>query len=309
MKNTLLYIVTVLIWGSTWFAIEFQLGEVDPAVSIMYRFLLAAILIWAWCLVRKLPMKFALKDHGFFILLASCCFAFNYIILYWAQQYLTSAMTSIAFSIMLLMNICNTRIFFGTAIAPRVYVGAMIGILGIVSLFWQDLYELDFSSDSMRGLGLALIGTLTASFGSMVSVRNSKKQIGVIQGNAWGMAYGSLILATYALISGAKFHFSVTFEYIASLAYLSIFGTVVAFTSYFVLLKNIGPEKASYTIVLFPIVAVIIGSFYDGFDWYSNTILGFVLVLMGNAIVLTPGKVLNNFIATTKAEEKNSANW
>lgn len=296
MKNTLSYLITVLIWGSTWLAIEFQLGDVDPAVSLVYRFFIAAILIWGWCLARKLPMRFSLVDHSFLLLLATCNFAFNYLILYWAQVYLTSAMTSIAFSTLLLMNICNTRLFFGKPISPRIYAGAVLGIVGILCLFWHDVRELDFASEAMYGLGLALLGTLVASFGNMTSVRNSRKQIGIVQGNAWGMLYGTVILAVYAQLSGAEFNFSMKFEYLASLVYLSVLGTVVAFGSYFALLKNIGPEKASYTIVLFPVVAVILGSFYDGFAWYASSVIGFALVLIGNAIVLTPAHVLNRFV-------------
>jgi len=306
MKNALLYLITVLIWGSTWLAIEFQLGEVDPALSVMYRFVLAAVLMWVWCLLRKLPMRYSVVDHLFFLGLACCCFAFNYLILYWAQQYLTSAMTSIAFSTLLIMNICNTRLFFGAPIAPRIYLGALVGIVGIVALFWHDVRNLDFSSTAMYGLALALVGTLIASFGNMISVRNSNRQIGIMQGNAWGMTYGAILLAAYAWMSGVAFSFSTSPSYLGSLLYLAVFGTVVAFASYFALLKNIGPERASYAIVLFPVVAVALGSFYDGFVWYTSTVIGFVLVLFGNVIVLTPTKVLAKCLPRVFGADKSA---
>ena len=112
MRSALLYTLTVLIWGSTWLAIEFQLGDVAPEVSLVYRFALAAILMWGYCLFCSLSMRFPLADHAFFIVLALFNFGLNYLILYKAQQYLTSAMASIAFSTLLLMNIINTRLFF-----------------------------------------------------------------------------------------------------------------------------------------------------------------------------------------------------
>ncbi|MGI9289129.1 MAG: DMT family transporter [Pseudomonadales bacterium] len=288
MNSVLLYTVTVLIWGSTWLAIEFQLGEVAPEVSLVYRFATAAAIMWCYCLFKKLPMRYATKDHGFFLILALCNFGINYLILYWAQQYLTSAMTSIAFSTLLLMNIVNSRLFFGARIAPRIYLGATLGIAGIVALFWQDIKSLDLSTDAMLGLGLALSGTLVASLGNMASVRNSNNQVEVLQGNAWGMLYGALLLTAVVVITGAEFSFSYTLPYIASLLYLAIFGTVVAFACYFVLLKNIGPEKASYAILLFPVVAVMLSTLFEGFVWHATTLPGFVLVLLGNAIVLTP---------------------
>jgi drug/metabolite transporter (DMT)-like permease len=288
MRSTVLYVLTVLIWGSTWLAIEYQLGVVAPEVSLVYRFSIAALLIWVYCLVKKLSLQFSLKNHLFFMTLACCNFGFNYLILYWAQNFLTSAMTSIAFSTLLIMNIINTRIFFGTPIAPRIFIGATLGLAGIIGLFWYDVKTLDFGSQAIIGLGLSLAGTFLASLGNMTSVRNSKNNIGIMQGNAWGMFYGSLFLLTFSLINGSEFNLDLRLPYIASLVYLSIFGTVIAFACYFVLLKDIGPEKASYTVVLFPVVAVTLSMMFEDFVWQTTTVIGFILVLTGNVIVLTP---------------------
>jgi drug/metabolite transporter (DMT)-like permease len=288
MRSTILYTMTVLIWGSTWLAIEFQLGDVAPEVSLVYRFAIAGALMWTYCLYKGLPMSFQKRDHSFFLVLAVCNFGLNYFILYCAQAYLSSAMASIAFSTLLLMNIVNSRLFFGKAVAKRIYFGALLGIAGLVTLFWRDIRDFDFASDAIIGLSLALIGTLIASFGNMASVRNSTRNIGVLQGNAWGMLYGTGVLLAVVLITGAEFTFSMTMAYVVSLVYLAVFGTVIAFACYFMLLKDIGPEKASYSIVLFPVVAVTLSTLYEGFQWHANTFWGFVFVLTGNAIVLTP---------------------
>ncbi|WP_088330872.1 EamA family transporter [Lacimicrobium sp. SS2-24] len=288
MKNTLLYLITVLIWGSTWLAIEFQLGTVAPEVSLVYRFAMAALLMWGYCLYRKLPMSYSLVQHGFFLLLAACNFGFNYLVLYWAQAHLTSALASIAFSTMLIMNIVNTRLFFGKPVAARIYVGALLGIVGIALLFYKDLHNMALANTTLLGLMLALSGTLIASFGNMVSVRNSRREVGVLQGNAWGMLYGACILMVVVWLSDAQFSFDWRPAYILSLLYLAVFGTVIAFASYFALLKNIGPEKASYVIVLFPLVAVLLSTWFEGFVWNTHTLGGFALVLAGNALVLTP---------------------
>ena len=288
MKNTLLYLTTVLIWGTTWFAIEFQLGEVAVEISLFYRFALAAILMWGFCWWKKIPLALSLRNHSFIFLLGLLNFSMNYLVLYWAQNYLTSAMTSIAFSTLLLMNIVNTRIFFGKPIAGRIIIGALLGIIGIIALFWQDLQDFNISSTAIIGLMLTLFGTFLASLGNMVSVRNTANKISVIQGNTWGMLYGTIALLIYALINGSEFTFASQTSYWVSLLYLSLFGTVFAFACYFMLFQNIGPEKASYVIVLFPLVAVVFSTLYEGFIWHQSTILGFVLVLSGNAIVLTP---------------------
>ncbi|MBS3797066.1 DMT family transporter [Pseudoalteromonas sp. BDTF-M6] len=302
MNNALLYFITVLIWGSTWLAIEFQLGDVAVQISLFLRFAIAAAIMWTYVLLKKLPMRFSARDHGFFTLLALCNFGANYLILYWAQHYLTSAMSSIAFSTLLLMNILNTRLFFGKPIAKRIYFGALLGIVGIVILFWPAIATLDLSNELLIGLLLCLAGTLVASIGNMVSVRNSHAQVGVLQGNAWGMLYSALGLAFFVLLSDVSWDFSTAgMGYWVSLLYLSTFGTVIAFACYFVLLKNIGPEKASYVIVLFPLVAVILSTLFEGFVWQLNTVYGFVFVLLGNAIVLTPFDKIGHFFKRTQA--------
>ncbi|CCQ11356.1 Permease of the drug/metabolite transporter (DMT) superfamily [Pseudoalteromonas luteoviolacea B = ATCC 29581] len=288
MKSLILYLSTVLIWGSTWLAIEFQLGEVNEVVSLFYRFAIAAVCMWAFVWLKRKPMQFPLKDHGFFMLLAVGNFGLNYLFLYWAQGYLTSAMASIAFSLLLVFNIINTKIWFKKPIAKRIYFGAGLGVLGIISLFWQDLRTFNLANGAVVGLLLALAGTLCASFGNMVSVRNSANQISVIQGNAWGMLYSAILLGLYVLFSGHSFIVHAAQSYWLSLGYLAVFGTVIAFACYFSLLRSIGPEKASYVIVLFPLVAVVLSTWFEGFEWHEHTFIGFTLVLLGNALVLTP---------------------
>ncbi|NND00699.1 MAG: EamA family transporter [Gammaproteobacteria bacterium] len=305
MKNTLLYALTVLIWGSTWFAIEFQLGEVAVEVSLVYRFGMAAAIMWVYCLWQSVPLGFSLRNHGFIALLALGNFSANYVLMYLAQGYLTSAMTSIAFSTLLLMNIINTRLFFGKKIASRVYVGACLGILGIVALFWNDLRAVRLSGQSLLGLWLVLGGTLAASLGNMTSVRNSNHGLNIFAVNAWGMLYGTLALSLFAWLNGSEFIISYRTSYLVSLLYLSVFGTVIAFASYFVLLKNLGPEKASYVIVLFPFVAVTLSSLYEGFVWTTSITIGFALVLLGNLILLTPtAKIMNLLSSRKQAMEK-----
>ena len=296
MKNALLYIVTVLVWGSTWIAIEFQLGEVDVAASVAYRFMISAALMWVYCIWAKVPMSFSMRNHFFILVLAVLNFSINYAVIYTSQQYLTSAMTSIAFSTMLLMNIVNTRIFFGTKISPKTWLGALLGVFGIAALFWDDLSAASEGSNSLLGLSLVITAALIASLGNMTSVRNSKANMNVFAVNAWGMLYGAIILSALVLLSDAQFGFSAEPSYIISLLYLSVFGTVIAFATYYVLLNNMGPEKASYVIVLFPVVAVALSSIFEDFAWTENTFLGFALVLIGNIIILTPAKPLALFM-------------
>jgi drug/metabolite transporter (DMT)-like permease len=219
-------------------------------------------------------MTFSAHNHLFILLLAFGNFSVNDMFMYWAQEDLTSAMTSIAFSTMLLMNIINTRLCFGVQIEKRTYIGACLGFAGIIALFWDDLCGSALGDASLRGLALVLTGTLIASYGNMASVRNSKHSLNIFAVNAWGMLYGSIVLVLFGLANGAEFTFSTQPSYIASLVYLAVFGTVIAF--------------ASYAVVFFPVVTVCLSDVFEGFVWTDNVIIGFVMVLLGNFIVLTP---------------------
>ena len=113
MNNVALYVVAVLIWGSTWLAIEFQLGVVEPEVSIVYRYALAAGVLFAWSGARGLSLRFPWRAHLWFALLGILLFSLNYILAYRAQVFISSALCAIAFSMILWMNIVNARVVFG----------------------------------------------------------------------------------------------------------------------------------------------------------------------------------------------------
>ncbi|MBV1911497.1 MAG: DMT family transporter [Kangiellaceae bacterium] len=302
MKNLILYTITVMIWGTTWYAIEFQLGEVAIEISLIYRFAFAAVIILCLSKLMGLNLNFTLQQHFYIALLGLLNFSFNYFILYEAQNYLTSAMTSIVFSMLLLFNIFNSKLFFKKDISPKTYIGAATGIAGIVLLFWPDLMQQEQNNQTLYGALLVLGGALTASFGNMVSVRNSNKNYPVFQTSGWAMLYGTVFLVFVALVKGTPFSISLKADYLFSLAYLSVFGTVIAFYSYFQLLKNIGPEKTSYSIVLFPVVSVTISSLFENFEWTIFTVSGFLLVALGNLTMLIPDRLMQKMSNSFKRE-------
>jgi len=286
MHNALLYIVTVLVWGSTWFAIEFQLGAVAPEVSIFYRYLGAAALLFAWCLMRGLNLKFNRHAHTRFILLGLLLFCLNYITAYHAQQHISSALTAIAFSTMLWMNIINARIFFGVRSGSLVIAGSVIGVVGILILFVPQVNSVSISDATLYGASLAIIGALTASLGNMVSQSAQKDGLPIIQSNAWGMLYGALMTGAIAFGQGKEFNFEWSTSYITSLVYLIVFGSIIAFGAYLTLLGRIGAHRAGYAMVMFPVVALILSFLFEGLEITGNIVMGVAFVLLGNLFVL-----------------------
>ncbi len=290
MSNTMLYIVSVVVWGSTWFAISFQLGNVEPEVSLVYRYGIATALLIGWCLLRHLPMRFGLFTHFRFMLLGLLLFSLNYIATYSAQLYITSALNAVAFSTMMWMNVLNTRLFFGTRIEAKVYVGAALGMAGVVVLFWPEVSAISWSDKTLLGVTYCLSGALLASLGNMVSQSTQKQAVPVLQSNAWGMFYGTLFTALIALRQGHEFTFDTSMPYVASLLYLAVFGSIVAFGTYLKLLGRIGAHKAGYAVVMFPVVALILSIMFEGLQFELHIVTGVLLVLVGNVIVLGIGR-------------------
>jgi len=219
-------------------------------------------------------------------LLGVFLFGINYVLAYRAQIYLTSALTAIAFSTMLWMNIINARVFFGVRAESRVLVGALLGIVGILILFLPQIREMSWSDGILVGSLLAVGGAFMASLGNMVSQAAQRRDLPVIQGNAWGMFYGSIVTAIVALAGGHTFNFEWSAAYVSSLAYLAIFGSIFAFGAYLTLLGRVGAHKAGYSMVMFPVLALLLSLLFEGLEIDRYLVAGTALVLIGNVFVL-----------------------
>jgi drug/metabolite transporter (DMT)-like permease len=288
MANFLLFILTVLIWGATWYAIDFQLGVVAIEVSLAYRYLLAAALAFSWCMLRGKPLRFGWAEHKYFILLGLFLFGFNYLSAYHAQIYISSALNAIGFSAMIWMNILNARLFFGKMITPRTYIGAGMGMAGIIIIFWPEVQEVSLSDTIVIGAFFSLLGALIASFGNIASQAAQRQRIPVMQANAWGMFYGAMLNGGLAVLQGRVFNFDPTISYTFSLLFLAMFGSVVAFGCYLTLLGRVGLERAGYAAVMVPVVALLLSAMLENMQLEVHVLLGMALAVSGNIFILAP---------------------
>lgn len=286
MQNFLFYALTVLIWGSTWLAIKLQLGTVEPMISVAYRFTLAAVVLMVWCRIRKLKMDFTVKDHLFMALQGTFLFALNYWLFYAAELYLTSGLAAVIFSTILILNMINGAIFLKTPFDPKVIVGAALGLCGIMLVFKPELNGFNWKTDAVLGIMLSLGATFLASLGNIISARNQKNGLPIIQSNAWGMTYGAGLMLLIALIAGKPFGFDPSLKYVGALIYLAIFGSIVAFGCYLSLIGRIGADRAAYATLLFPIVALLISTIWENYQWSTEAVTGVGLIIAGNFLML-----------------------
>ncbi|MFC0228935.1 DMT family transporter [Serratia aquatilis] len=286
--NTLLYLTVVLIWGTTWIAIALQQeGAVAIPVSISYRFLLSAVVMFLILLATRRLRKLGLQDHLFCMLQGCCVFGFNFYCFYHAAAFISSGLESVIFSMAVLFNTLNNMIFFRQRPSPNLLPAALLGLMGIVALFWQDLVATQLSPDLLKGIGLSALGTYGFSLGNMLSSRHQRRGLDILSTNTYAMSYGALLMAAIALAQGASFQIEFTSRYLSSLFYLAIFGSVIAFAAYFSLLGRIGAGAAAYSTLLFPLVALTISTLFEGYQWHLSAVFGLCLILLGNLVMFS----------------------
>jgi drug/metabolite transporter (DMT)-like permease len=286
VSNWSLYSLTVLIWSSTWFAIKYQLGVIDPMVSVAHRFLLSAIMIWLFLLLRRQPMRLPLRDHPFLLLQGVCLFCANYYFVYHAEEILASGLVAVVFSTLMMFNVINGALFMGAKIHADVVFGGLIGLAGMAAVFWPELDALNLSDQNFVALLYCLAGTALASFGNIIAARNRKHEIPVLVTNIWAMAYGAVAMYVAATLTGKSIAVDWNTPYILSLLYLSVFGSVIAFWAYLTLIGRIGADRAGYANLLFPLVALLISTFIEDYRWTLPAVLGMATVVIGNWLVM-----------------------
>ncbi len=281
LPNIVLFLIPSLIWGSTWYVIKFQIGDTDPLFSVGYRFAIAGFILLIYSKMLKLNLRFSPRQHVFIALQGACLFGINYWLVYMAEEHLTSGLVAVIFSGLIFMNVFLNALILKAPVRRNVVIGGVIGIVGIVLIFKDELTAFDLSDSNFMAFLMAIGSVTLASTGNILSAYNQMKKVPVIQTNVFGMLYGSIIVTSIALLTGKSFTIDLNFPYLSSLLYLSVFGSIIAFTSYLNLLGKIGPDKAGYISLVMPVIALLISTLLEGYRWTGFGIIGLLLILGG----------------------------
>ncbi|MBC8723723.1 EamA family transporter [Paraburkholderia sp. 31.1] len=282
--NLLLYAITVLIWGTTWIAIKWQLGAVPPPVSIAWRFWIAALLMFALARIMRRPIWPPRDAWRYLAAQGLALFCLNFLCFYYAEQLVPSGLVAVVFSTAPLLNSINGRLFMGRPLQPSAIAGALLGLVGIVCLFVQQMAGHLGDHTAWLGLGVAFLGTLCFSAGNLLSSRMQSMGLHPFATNSWAMLIGAAVLTLGSLFAGYSFAVEPSARYLGALAYLVVFGSVIGFTAYLMLVGRMGPERAAYCTVLFPIVALAASTLFEGYRWSALAVVGLMLVVAGNLV-------------------------
>lgn len=283
--------VCSLIWGTTWFAITFQLkAETAAVVSVAYRYVIASLVLFGVCLATRRSLKLTAAQHlsalgqGFFT------FGINYAFVYFAEEHLASAVVAVLFAGLAFLNLVLFRLILRLKASPGAWIGAALGVAGVAVLSWSEMLKADMSTKALIGLGFGVTAVVGAAIGNLFAWRAQKLGAEIFASTAWAMAYGAVFLAIGATLMGQPWTFDFTPGYVGSLAYLSIFGSVVAFVLYFTLARRRGYTLASYISAITPPIAMTVSAVFEHAHWGLAALGGVALVMLGQVLLIRAPK-------------------
>ena len=286
MNNLSLFLACVAIWGTTWLAITFQLGPVAPEISVSHRFLFAALVIAAWCRLRGLPLKFTRAEHAALALMGVAMYGISYIFVYHAELHVASGLVAIGYSASPLLSTLGMRLFFGQAVTARMALGSALGIAGISLVYWPEFARPVDNGSMALGAAFTFLAVLLSTAGGLLAHRNYERKLHGWPTMAWSMGYGALSAVIVALALGRSYTIDLSAPYLLSLAYLSLFGSVLTFAAWLTLVGRIGAPRASYVGVMAPVMALFVSTLFEGFLWHPLTVAGVAVSIAGNVLVL-----------------------
>ncbi|HTT02441.1 MAG TPA: EamA family transporter [Steroidobacteraceae bacterium] len=275
-----------LIWGTTWYAITLQLGSVDPIVSVVYRFGLAAALLFAWCAITRAPVALTPRQHAASFGVGLCTFTVDYACVYLAEARVTSAVVAVAFGATAFINLIVFRWLFGQRSPASAWVAAGLGVLGVALLSWEELASAHLDRRVITGLAFSLVAVLTAVLGNACARRAEQEAAPLAASTAWAMGYGATLLSIFVLLSGRRWSFDARATYVLSLLYLALLGSGVAFLLYFGVARRRGYTLAAYVTALTPLIAMLMSSLFEAKSWHALALVGVAFVILGQWLLL-----------------------
>jgi drug/metabolite transporter (DMT)-like permease len=279
-----------LIWGTTWYAITWQLGTVDPIASVTYRFGLAAAVLAAGCLLTRRSLKLSRAGHLAAMGQGLFTFAVDYPFVYWAEERVPSAVVAVIFASLAFFNLVLFRLVLRHKAAGGAWAGALLGVGGVAVLSGGELLRADLAPEAMLGLAFAFVGVGAACLGNLFAWRGQQTGATVLAQTTWAMGYGTAFLLLYGLVTGVRWTIDLSPEYLVSLVYLAVFGSVVAFAVYFWVARTRGYAVASYTSALTPPVAIGVSVLFEDARFGLAAVFGLALVLGGQLLLIRAPK-------------------
>jgi len=279
------FVLLTLIWGTTWAAIRIGLTGIRPITGVALRFAIASVILLAMAPLFKVRFGRTSRERRLWVLNALCSFCASYGIVYWAEQWLPSGLTSVIFATMpLFVALMAHAALPGERLTLRSLVGVIVGFGGVALIFSEDFTLLVGPMAATASLVL-LISPLLSAVAS-VAIKKWGKEIHPISISAvpMGMAAGLMGALAVAVEGDTPPVFDAVS--VGALLYLAVLGSAVTFSLYFWLLTHVEATKMSLIAYTAPVVAVSVGAlvFDEPLTW--RILCGSALVIGGVALAV-----------------------
>ena len=286
-RNFAAFLLVSLIWGGTWLVIRDQIASVPASWSISYRFMIAASAMFVLAAMRREPLRLVAGGLRWALLLGLFQFTLNFGFVYNAESYITSGLVAVMFALLVVPNAIFGRIFLGQPITGAFVLGSAIAALGVSLLFAHEWRSSPATlSDVLLGAALTVGGILSASAANITQAMEGAKRQPFLALLAWSMTAGAVINTIYALVADGPPQFDPRASYTLGILYLGLAGSVVTFPLYYGLVRKVGAGRAAYSSVIVPIVAMVLSTLFEGFEWGLLPATGAVITLVGMVVAM-----------------------
>lgn len=279
MPISLAYLVVVLIWSTTPLAIYYSNADFGFLLSVLLRMSIGAIIVALLLSIRK--QKFISSRRDVFLMaLASIGIFPSMPLVYWATQYVPTGLVSLMFSSSPFFVGILSKLLLGEHIGLRKITGVVVAFIGLVVIFVD---QMRFGSQSIYGILALVASTFFFSISAVLLKKYNAHNEPLQQaGGSMLMALPGLFLAWFILDGTVPD--SLSMQPVSALLYLAIVGSVIGFSAFYYLLKNLTASSVSLISMISPVLAIIWGFIFKGEVVNTVFVMGAALLLVGLAV-------------------------
>lgn len=281
-----LFAICVLTWGTTWYAITFQVGHISPEVAVALRFAIAGCVVVLLCAVRGERMRFTATEHARLALQGCFMYGVSYLCVYHAERHLVSGLVAVGYSASPLVTGLGAHRLFNVRVTRQFLLGGVLGVAGVALIFWPEFGRTTGNRDTLFGAVFTIGAVLLSAVGSLVASRNRLHGLPFWPSLGYGMLYGAAAALLAALLQGESFALPAVASWWISLLYLALAGSVLTFACFLTLQERIGPGPTSAVGVMTPLLALVVSMAFEGLHPDPLTFLGAALAVGGNVLML-----------------------
>lgn len=291
------YFVVYVVWGSTYFFIGKALNSFSPFILGSFRFIGASLILMTYCKLKgyKLWDKQIVKQSVFIGIMLLFIDMAGII---WTEQFLPSGLVAImAASAAIWFIILDKPKWKQNFSSLSTILGVLLGFIGVLMLFYEQVIVVDISSEQQTlniiGLIILIFCSIAWTFGSLYSkyiveaqrkkdIEKPKEDLNIMVKTAWQMITAGVLFNTVAIFNGEYSQFSfanIKTEDWFYMAYLTTFGSILAFGSYVWLLQVRPSIEVSTYAYVNPIIAVALSYFFSDDIVTSLQIYGLIVIL------------------------------